>query len=772
MKSINNKYSRIILNALFMNSLRLDYSYSSRRLKNPWSIYQFMFKKLMKIAPCLALLCRNQALAERGAAVHYRSGAGKRAAGGQSKHFGPAMTWMPLLLILFCQQLFAEPPLEWTANDGQLILQGVPEIPPSLVQRLNQYQSVRSAAFLDWSRTGKNMYVRTRFGDVSQIHKVYAAGGSRQQMTWYPEPIGQVLRREGHEDLAITMDQGGGEFDQIYLFDTKSAKTRLLTDGQSRNRMVRWSRDGRKIAFQSTRRNGRSNDLWILDADDPERIELLLEAAEGTWVGPADFSDNRKYLLVQQFLRVTDSRIHILNLKDKSLRLVAGNDEYPSGNRAVSFDRRGKGFYFITNERGHAAELAWKSLEPESTPVFITAGIPWDVSEFALSADGSRGAFVTNEEGVSRLYLLDTRKRRFSLVKNIPMGVMSGLKFSPDNRHIALNLSTAQTPSDVFVMNLGRKPESVKSMARWTFSEVGGLDTASFVEPVLVHYPTFDMRGEQQRTVPAFVFQPPGKGPHPVIIQVHGGPEGQFRPDFNSTIQMWVAELGAAVIAPNIRGSTGFDSEYLALDNDLKREDAIRDIGALLDWIAVQPELDENRVAIYGASYGGYVVLASAVLYSDRLRAGVDVVGISDFVTFLENTEEYRRDLRRHEYGDERDPEIRAFLDRISPLNNADRIDIPMLVVQGRNDPRVPRSQSEKIVKALRNQGQPVWYIEALNEGHGYSRKENRNIYEQAAILFLQKYFSEPAARELSRSAPAIPPEDSNARPVEGTDSG
>ena len=270
---------------------------------------------------------------------------------------------------------------------------------------------------------------------------------------------------------------------------------------------------------------------------------------------------------------------------------------------------------------------------------------------------------------------------------------------------------------------------------------MGGLDASEFAEPNLVHYPTFDLRGEKPRKVPAFVYRPPGKGPpsrhHPNSTEA---PESQFRPAFSKRTQMWIAELGVAVIAPNIRGSSGFDSEYLSLDDGTRREDAVRDIGALLDWIAQRPELDQNRVAVYGASYGGYLVLASAVHFSDRLKAGVDVVGISNFVTFLENTEDYRRDFRRLEYGDERDPETRSFLQKISPLNNVDRIDIPLLVVQGRNDPRVPASESEQIVQALRDRGQPVWYIEALNEGHGYSRKENRDIYEQAAILFLRNY--------------------------------
>ena len=652
------------------------------------------------------------------------------------------MNWNRAILALLLAPLagMSDEVSQWTTNDGQLILQEVPEIPSSLVRRLNQYQSVRSASFLDWTKDGSGIYVRTRFGEVSQVHRVHTAGGTRQQLTWNENPVGQVLRREGHHELDITIDRDGGELDQIFLFDPRTATTRQLTDGVSRNRLVRWSRNGRKLAFQSTRRNGGSNDLWMMKPDEPGSSELLLEADEGTWLGPADFSNNDKYLLVQQFVRVTDSRIYVLNLKDRSARLVAGNAEYPSANRAISFDRRGKGFYFITNERGRSAELAWKSLEEDGETVFITEGIRWDVSEFALSDDGRRGAFVTNEDGVSRLYLLNTKTGDYSLVQNIPFGLISGLSFNPDNLSIAMTLSTAQTPSDVYVMKLGRSAKRAKSMSRWTYSEVGGLDTRSFVEPKLVRYPTFDMRGDRQRIVSAFMYRPKGEGPHPVIIYVHGGPESQYRPSFSSAFQMWVAELGAAVIAPNIRGSSGYDNEFLSLDNTDRREDAVRDIGALLDWIATRPDLDENRVAIYGASYGGYIVLASAVHYSDRLKAGVDVVGISNFVTFLENTEDYRRELRRHEYGDEREPEMRAFLERISPLNNADRIDIPMLVVQGRNDPRVPASESEQIVDALRNRGRPVWYIEALNEGHGYNRKENRDIYERAAILFLQKY--------------------------------
>jgi len=656
------------------------------------------------------------------------------------------MTRIPLtirLLALLASLPLLAPaaePVSRSVNGDQLILHDVPEIPDTLVERLSRYQNVRSAGMLDWTRDGESLYVRTRFGAVSQLHRVDAPGGVRRQLTWFREPIGQVVRRSRDRMLAITLDRGGGEQDQIFLFDPRTAERTRLTNGESRNRLLRWSRDGRRLAFQSTRRNGRSNDLWWMDPDRPGSEELLLEAPPGSWYAAADFSDNGRLLLVQQFLGVDDSRIHVLDLETRELSLGAGNPEWPSANKAIAFDRRGNGFYFITNVRGRAAELAWQPLDRTAPTEYLTAGSPWDVSNFVLSENGARGAFVTNEEGISRLYLLDTRTHRYRRVANVPVGVITRLRFSPDNRKLALNLSTAQTPNDVYVLELGRRAQSHGKLVRWTISEVGGLDTEEFAEPTLVRYPTFDAIDETPRTVPAFVYRPRGRGPHPVIIHVHGGPESQYRPSFSKNAQMWVAELGAAVIAPNIRGSTGYDTNYLALDNGALREDAVRDIGALLDWIATQPDLDENRVAIHGTSYGGYIVLAAAVRYSDRLRAGVDVVGISNFVTFLENTEEYRRAFRRLEYGDERDPEMRAFLESISPLNHAEKINIPMLVVQGRNDPRVPASESEQIVAALRRQGRPVWYLEALNEGHGYERKENRDIYEQAKILFLQRY--------------------------------
>ena len=353
----------------------------------------------------------------------------------------------------------------------------------------------------------------------------------------------------------------------------------------------------------------------------------------------------------------------------------------------------------------------------------------------SLSDDRKRAAFVVNAGGQSELYLLDVAKRKHRKADIPPAGAIGGLNFSPDGRRLGMTLNTATTPSDTFVLALGRRPLDHGELERWTDSEVGGLDTSKFVTPTLEHYRSFD-----GLEIPAFVYMPPGDGPHPVIVVIHGGPEGQARPTYSSTYQMWVAKVGAAVIRPNVRGSSGYGKTYVGLDNGRKREDSVKDIGALLEWIAAQDEFDASRIAVYGGSYGGYMVLASAVHYSDKLVAAVDVVGISSFVTFLENTQSYRRDLRRVEYGDERDPSMRAFLESISPMNHLEKIGIPLLVVQGENDPRVPVTESEQLVSALRKDGQSVWYMNALNEGHGYARKENRDVYQQATVMFLREH--------------------------------
>jgi dipeptidyl aminopeptidase/acylaminoacyl peptidase len=311
--------------------------------------------------------------------------------------------------------------------------------------------------------------------------------------------------------------------------------------------------------------------------------------------------------------------------------------------------------------------------------------------------------------------------------------VLSGLTWHKNSRDLAFNLSSARSPLDAYSYNL----ESGE-MERWTESETGGLDPQRFVEPELVRIKSFD-----GLEISGFLYRPDVRkfrGPRPVLIQIHGGPESQSRPTFQARNNYYVNELGIAVFLPNVRGSAGFGKTFLTLDNGFKREDTVKDIGAFLDWIARDKELDKNRMAVIGGSYGGYMSLACMVHFSDRLRCGIDIVGISNFKTFMKNTSDYRRDLRRVEYGDERDPAMAAFFEKISPGNHADKIKKPLFVIQGLNDPRVPASESQQMVKAIRDRGGQVWFLMANDEGHGFHKKSNVDIQFQATVQFLKSH--------------------------------
>ncbi|MFT7222152.1 MAG: dipeptidyl aminopeptidase/acylaminoacyl peptidase [Candidatus Azotimanducaceae bacterium] len=649
------------------------------------------------------------------------------------------MNYRAITLCLLLTTTFAhadeQAVIKRTLNNGNLILEDIPDIPRSIITSLEQYQNVRSASFQSWDETGTSIYIRTRFGDVTQLHRVDSPGGMRTQLTFFEEPIGGVSRQPGGSDLVFTMDAGGSEVSQIFVLDPAAGTSRMISDGESRNNNVTWRNDGGAVAYTSTARNGRSNDVWMVEPKSPESRQLVHESNDGTLWAATDFSDNGEHIMLLNYVSAVNSSIHVKNMKNGDVIQLAGGGEKSSVNYPVGFDADNQGAFLITDRGGEFRQLVWVPLDEPTKVKTITTGINWDVVDVELSEDGKRGAFVTNTGGISALYLLDTRTHRYKRVDNIPTGVIGRISFSPDSRKLALTINTPKTPSDTFVLSLGRSALASSDLTRWTYSEVGGLDTTKFIEPELIEFKTFD-----DRTIPAFYYKPAGEGPFPVVISIHGGPEGQARPLFSSTYQMWLATLGVAVLVPNVRGSSGYGREYIQLDNGFKREDSVKDVGALLDWIEGNEALDSNRVAVFGGSYGGYMVLASAVHYSDRLKAGVNIVGVSNFVTFLENTQSYRRDLRRVEYGDERNPAMRAFLSKISPLSSTDKIKIPLFVVQGENDPRVPVTEAEQIVQALRSKDQKVWYMNALNEGHGYARKENRDVYRQATVMFLKQF--------------------------------
>ncbi len=624
---------------------------------------------------------------------------------------------------------------------GNRITENVPAIPAELIERLNRYQNTRGASVAGWTQDGC-LLISTRFAETSQAHRVCQPLGMREQITFYNEPVSGLTvtpAQSGRDGFVFGKDVGGNEFSQLHWYDLATRDVVMLTDGKrSQNRGALFSRDGKLLAYSSTSRNGTDTDIWVMDAATRKAKPVVVEG--GNWAA-MDFSPDGSRLLVTKYVSANEAYPGEVDLASGKLTLfpVDGGKAAFGG---FEFAADGKAVYFVSDEPidGKPSEFQTLRYHDPASGEFkvLTADTPWDVDGFDIADDGKHLAYITNEDGIYKLTVLSLPTHKPVKLPALPIGLVGGMSFSPDGKRLAVTLNTATSPNDVYVIDLADA-----KLTRWTRSEVGGLDTSTFVAPTLVRFPTFDQVDGKPRTIPAFYYKPnkpaPG-GKYPVVIDIHGGPEGQSVPFFDPNTQFLIKELGVAVLVPNVRGSAGYGKSYLKLDNAEKREDSVKDIGALLDWIAQQPELDASRVGVTGGSYGGYMVLASLMHYSDRIRAGVDVVGISDFTTFLNNTESYRRDLRRAEYGDERVPEMKAVFDRISPLKNAGKIRSPLFVAQGKNDPRVPYTEAEQIVKAVRGNGQPVWFLMYDDEGHGFRKKANNDYFDAAAIEFWQQH--------------------------------
>jgi len=623
---------------------------------------------------------------------------------------------------------------------ASIAVQEVPVVPPELTARLAQYQDIRTASFQGWSPDGKGILIGTRFGNSTQLHRVYMPGGRREQVTFYQEPAGgRFIPQAKDGALLVTMSQGGNENDQVYLLDRTAYRTLLLTDGKSRNLLGPVRHDGAQMIIHSNRRNGRDTDLFMTATRTADKSDLLLEAKDEHWTA-TDWSLDGSRLLLNRYVSINESYPSLMDVSTKSLKPLPfpGNATKASFGSLV-FSRDGRWAYLSTTPSGEFQQLAKLNLETLQYQ-WLMQNVPWDVSDIVVDPTSGAVAVTVNEDGASKLFLLNgagasgngtTSDVRREL--KLPLGIISGLDFSPDGKQLGFTLARPDAPADAYSLSL-----SDGQLTRWTYSEVGGLNPATFVAPTRIKFKSFD-----GREVPAYFYRPrtaSAKSKAPVLINIHGGPEGQYRPLFTGATQFAVNELGMAVIHPNVRGSAGYGKTYLLLDNAERREDSVKDIGALLDWIAQQPELDASRVAVSGGSYGGYMVLASLVHFGDRIRAGIDIVGIANFLTFLERTSPYRQDLRRAEYGDERKPEMRAVFERISPAASADKIKSALLVAHGRNDPRVPFSEAEQIAEKVRAAGRPVWTVYADNEGHGFAKKDNRDYLTAVEMLFLKEH--------------------------------
>ena len=642
----------------------------------------------------------------------------------------------PLCLLALAQAQTFSP-------NANLKADGIPPISADLVARVAPYTEFRGHGFVDWHPQRKQMLVRHREegANTTQIYRLSEPGGKLEKLTDFSDPVGAASFNPVHgQYLVYARASGGSEASQIYRLDLDTRQSTLLSDPDERS-SARWTHKGDRLLIAALpldrsakggRRDTVSTTLRLVDPLLAQRSPVLVTLPGGGW-GGYQFSADDKRIAALQYRSPSDSEVWLIDAATGAREQILPRPGAPKagfGDLQWSADQRS--LFLTTNQRGEFFELARYDLESASmTP--LSAHIPWDVETISLSPDGRQLLAVVNHNGRDEALLFDAASGKELARPTIGAGSLGGGRWNPARPgQFAFSLNSPQSPGDVYTHDTASGQTE-----RWTTAYAApGADPQRFVSPELVQIRSFD-----GLPVSGWLYLPdparfPGK--RPAVVDFHGGPEGQATLRFMGRWNYYLNEMGLAVFLPNVRGSSGYGKSFLDLDNGFKRKDSVKDGGAFLAWLATHPRIAAERIAVSGGSYGGYMSLAMAVDYGTQLRGAVDMVGISSFATFLNNTESYRRDLRRAEYGDERDPAMRAFQDSIAPLNNADRIRVPLFVVHGKNDPRVPYTEAEQIVRAARKNGVPVWYLLADNEGHGFARKANADFYFYATALFLE----------------------------------
>ncbi|MFM5906450.1 MAG: S9 family peptidase, partial [Novosphingobium sp.] len=602
----------------------------------------------------------------------------------------------------------------------------VPELPLSLAERARPYMESRGASFQGWDPSKRAILIGTRFANVSQLHRVEMPMGARTQISFEAEPVGGSYAPIRGDVLVVAKDRGGDEYFQLYTL--ANGRLKLLTDGKSRNGGGAWSQDGSLMGYTSTRRNGADNDLYVMDPRDPSTSRMVLQVKGGGW-GIGGFSPDKRTAYVFEGKSVQDADLYRLDLATSKLTPVGDTKaEIAYGGLQVAPN----GALWATSDEGSDFQQLGR-LDPITGKFTPVTRESWDVDGFDLSNDGKTIVYVVNEAGTDRMRIMDVATGKVRPVNNLPAGLIGGLEIAPWGE-VGFSLSSAKSASDGWSLD----SKTIK-LTRWTQSETGGLDPRVNVEPLIVSTKSFD-----GLSVSGLLYLPdPAKfpGKRPLIVSVHGGPEGQSQAGFRGSVNYYLNELGIGMFYPNVRGSTGYGKTFVSLDNGpFKREDSVKDMAALIDMVRANPRVDADRVGLTGGSYGGYMCYAAAVQLKAKLRATQCTVAISNFVSFLENTNPYRRDLRRVEYGDERDPVQRKKLMEISPLTRVNEIEKPMFVITGANDPRVPKSEADQIVAAIRKNGGEAWHMVAADEGHGYAKKANSDYAFLAQLAFWEKY--------------------------------
>jgi dipeptidyl aminopeptidase/acylaminoacyl peptidase len=607
-----------------------------------------------------------------------------------------------------------------------LTAEQMPPIPLELADRVRPYLESRGAGFAGWDPNTRAVLISTRFANVPQLHRVDMPMGARTQISFEAEPVRGSYAPTKGDVILVTKDRGGDEYFQLHTL--QNGRLTLLTDGTSRNQPNAWSKDGELVGFSSTRRNGVDSDLYVMNPRDPATARIVHESKGGGWAIIA-FSPDKAFAYVADYNSVQDVDLYRLDLASGAMA--------PVGDPAAEIAYNGMeiapdGTVWVASDQGSDFQRLGR-LDPVSGAFDPVSRETWDVDSFDISDDGKTIVYEVNEAGSDRLRILDIASGTVTKVDALPAGQIGGLEIAPWGE-IGFSFSSAKSAADVWSLE-----PSTMQLTRWTASETGGLDASVNVEPRIVTTKSFD-----GLEVSGLLYLPdPAKfqGKRPLIVSVHGGPEGQSTAGFMGRNNYLLNELGIGLFYPNVRGSTGYGKTFVSLDNGpFKREDSVRDMAALIDAVGKDVAVDPAKLGLTGGSYGGYMCYAAAVQLKDKLTATQCTVAISNFVSFLENTNPYRQDLRRVEYGDERVPAQRAKLTEISPLTRVDEITKPMFVITGANDPRVPKSEADQMVAAIRANGGQAWHLVAADEGHGFAKKANSDYAFLAQLLFWEKY--------------------------------
>ncbi|ELY89107.1 peptidase S9 prolyl oligopeptidase active site domain-containing protein [Natrialba hulunbeirensis JCM 10989] len=591
---------------------------------------------------------------------------------------------------------------------------------------IERYLNVRSAYGASFGPDGDQL---SFLMDTTGTPQVWTLTGPREwpeQRTFADERVTFASWSPERPELIFGMDEGGNERAQLFRLDAETGTIENVTAmPDAKHRWGGWSHDGDRFAFTSNRRDEAVFDVYVQDRDETgDEAELVYEG-DG-WLSLSGWSPDDSRLLVSQAYSNFDQDLYVLDLEADEPTLEhltphEGDVRYQSASWAPD----GEGIYLVTDQ-GDTDTLALAYLDLETGGLESVVADEWNVDGIALDDETGRFVYSQNVEGYTELTVGEfdadepTEFEEFP-EPDLPGGVSGGVSFDPDAERFALSTTGDTVNTNVFVVDI-----ETGEAERWTSAPTAGIPRETFDESELVHIESFD-----GLEIPGFLTLPDGASETeagsddgaPVIVDIHGGPESQRRPSFSS-VKQYFLDRGYGYFEPNVRGSAGYGADYAALDDVEKRMDSVADIEACVEWLQDHSAVDPDRIVAKGGSYGGFMVLASLTEYPDLWAAGIDIVGIANFVTFLENTGDWRRELREAEYGSL--AEDREFLEEISPINNVERIEAPLFVLHGENDPRVPVGEAEQIAEEAAEQGVPVRKLLFDDEGHGFSKLENR----------------------------------------------